>query len=110
MRHLSLELLSLEGKEALVNGAERLFEVSVLLEPLVSNDAGAIRQMLICLEAAHEEEVRLLVFSRRRGRPALEIRQDQLAFLVASNFRVTDIAGLFGCSTRTIQRRMRDLA
>ena len=35
----------------------------VLLEPLVSNDAGAISeviwQILICLEAAHEEEVRL---------------------------------------------------
>ena len=63
MRHLSLESLSLEGKEALVDGAERLFEVSVLLEPLVSDDAGAIseaiRQILICLEAAHEEEVRL---------------------------------------------------
>ena len=114
IRHLSLESLSLEGKEALVDGAERLFEVSILLEPLVFNDARAIseaiRQILICLEAAHEEEVRLLVVSRRRGRPALEIRQDQLAFLVASNFRVTDIATLFGCSTRTIQKRMRDLA
>ena len=112
IRHFSLESLPLESKQALVDAAERLFEVSVLLEPLLSNDAEpiseAIRQILICLEASYEEEVRSVVVGHRRGRPALEIREEQLVFLLGNNFSVTDIAALLGCSTRTIQRRMRE--
>ena len=44
----------------------------------------------------------------RRGCPALEIHEDQLAYLVSHHFRVMDIATMFGYSTSTIQRRMRD--
>lgn len=61
IRHyLSLESLSLERKEALVDGAERLLVVSILLEPLLSilNDTGAIseaiRDIVICLEVDYE--------------------------------------------------------
>ena len=44
----------------------------------------------------------------RRSRPALEIHEDQPAYLISHPFRVMDIATMFGCSTHTIQRRMRD--
>ena len=36
------------------------------------------------------------------------IPEDQLRFLLENDFKIRDIAGIFTCSTRTIQRRMRD--
>lgn len=110
--HYPLESLSLETKEALVDGAERLLEVSVLLEPLLSNEGEAItegiRQIVTSLEAICEAEIRRLVAGRHYGRPSVDIHENQLGFLLANSFSVTDIAALFGCSRRTIQRRMRN--
>ena len=37
----------------------------------------------------------------------LHIQKHQLVFLLENSFKITDIAGLFGCSPRTIQRRIR---
>ena len=100
--HYPLESLSLETKEALVEqGTERLLEVSVLLEPLLSNKGKAItRQIVTSLEAIYEADIRRLVAGRHRGRPNLDIHENQLGFLIANSFRVTDIAALFGCSRR----------
>ena len=44
----------------------------------------------------------------RRGRPRIRIEEEQLRFLVESNFRTVDIASLFGCSRRTIERQIRE--
>ena len=41
----------------------------------------------------------------RRGRPRIRVEE---GYLVESNFRTVDIASLFGCSRRTIERRMRE--
>ena len=43
---------------------------------------------------------------RRRGRPKLGIRKEQLVYLINLNFSVVDIARLFGISKRTMHRRM----
>ena len=45
---------------------------------------------------------------RGRGRPPLGIPEDQLRFLLENEFNIRDIAGIFACSTRRVQRRVRD--
>ena len=40
------------------------------------------------------------------GRPALVIEEEKLEFFVRNGFRVEDIAIMFGCSKRTIERRL----
>ena len=47
--------------------------------------------------------------SVRRGRPRVGICEQQLEFLVENNFRTKDIALIFGCSPRTIERRKAEL-
>ena len=46
------------------------------------------------------------VFSRGRGRPSFEIKEEQLSFLIDQGFQVPVIAKLFRVSPRTIERRM----
>lgn len=43
---------------------------------------------------------------RTRGRPRIKIEEEQIIFLVDTNFRIKDIASMFGCSRRTIERRL----
>ena len=40
------------------------------------------------------------------GRPALAIEEEKLCFYVDNGFRVEDIALMFSCSKRTIERRL----
>ena len=44
---------------------------------------------------------------RRRERPSMFISEHQLSFYLKNGFTVGRIAGFFGCSWRTIERRMR---
>ncbi len=43
-----------------------------------------------------------------RGSPKLGITEEQLLDLLHSDFSVCDIAALFGCSTKTIRRRVEE--
>ena len=45
----------------------------------------------------------------RLGRPRVKVDEQQLEFLVESNFRIIDIATIFDCSRRTVERRIKDL-
>ena len=42
----------------------------------------------------------------RLGRPEIVISEGKLSYLVEQGFRTKDIANMFGCSRRTIERRM----
>ena len=46
------------------------------------------------------------IYSGECGRPAFEIKEEQLSFLIDQGFQVPVIAQLFKVSTRTIERRM----
>ena len=46
------------------------------------------------------------VYTQRRGRPAFDIKEEQLSFLLDGGFTVSTIALLFKVSTRTVERRM----
>ena len=43
---------------------------------------------------------------RQRGKPEINIAEEQLAYLLEQSFRTKDINALFGCNRRTIERRM----
>lgn len=71
---------------------------------------SAIQQVVVHLRLAYEERVlSMCTPPSGRGRPALDIREEQLRFLLDNNFKVASIAAMFGCSRQTIQRRMRSL-
>lgn len=69
----------------------------LLIELLTSLDV-----ILRCIEEERDERIREVL----KGRPVIEIQQDQLRFYVDSGFKVRDIALLLGCSERTMERRM----
>ena len=45
----------------------------------------------------------------RLGRPRVKVDEQQLEFLVESNFRIIDITTIFDCSRRRVERRIKDL-
>ena len=66
---------------------------------------GNIRDLLHEMTKVKEGRYR----SVRRGRPRVGICGQQLEFLVENHFRTKDIALIFGCSPRTIERRKAEL-
>ena len=46
-----------------------------------------------------------VIFIPGRGRPLINIQREQLCFLIEEGFRINDIAAIFSCSRRTIERR-----
>ena len=104
-------LPTLDEREDAVEATEILLQVAVLIESLLPDGGNAIireiQHVLSLMRAEFDEYVYVQVV-RRVGHPALQIQQHQLTFLLENYFKITDIAGLFGCCTRTIQRRIRD--
>ena len=76
--------------------------VSNLTQQPITDFIETLRQLMCILRDASTNR-------RYIGRSRLNIREDQLQFLVEDGFRINDIALIFGCSRRTIERRMRDL-
>ena len=54
------------------------------------------------------DNLRLLQAIPSRGRPKRQIAQGQLVKLLQSHFSVVDIATLFGCSPKTVYRRIHE--
>lgn len=73
---------------------------TALATPVITS----LRELLRYLITIQEENTHRI----RRGRPRIDIEEEQLAFLIEANFRVQDIAAIFGCSRRTIERRLRE--
>jgi len=101
----------LETQENAIEKVELLLQVSILLEPLLPEEhrteiTNEIQHLLFEMTNQYERDFHCT--SRSLGRRPVEIPEHQLRFLLESDFKITDIAGIFSCSTRTIQRRMRD--
>ena len=61
----------------------------------------ALRELVIAMSNVNDKRL-----VRRRGRPEVSIDNEQLQFLVEQGFKMKDICEVFGCSKRTIERRM----
>ena len=56
--------------------------------------------------ASVQAEVDRMTFQRRRGRPAVDISEEQITMLLEHGFTQSDIARMMNVSARTIRRRI----
>ena len=96
-----------DRQQELMELCHQVLEYAVLLvvfppsRELVEHLRELIRQMSTSVEQN--------VVVSSRGRPRIEIGQEQLEYLVESQFRIKHIASLFSYSTHTVERRMQEL-
>ncbi len=60
-------------------------------------------EILVILSNEQEDREQTAV---RRGRPKIVIARDRLLFLTDCGFKTNDISAIFGCSRRTVERRI----
>ena len=63
-----------------------------------------LRKLSLLMNTEIEGSIRINL----RGRPKLDVREDQLHYLIEQGFRIQEISHLFGCSRKTIERRMNE--
>lgn len=96
-----------ERQEELIELCQQALEYTLLLEvlfPLCHDLVEVMKEVADEMRTYLEQQESIL----RRGRPPIVIAQEQLEFLLDKGFKIKDIAIMFGCSVRTIERRMRD--
>ena len=96
----------IENAEVLVRRSLQMCQWVLLLEPYVPG-ADLLLDSLIQVSNALLSEVEGSD-RRRRGCPSFQISEEQLLFFIQHNFKVTEISRLFGCSRRTVERRLRE--
>lgn len=64
---------------------------------------SSLRQLIVAMKNERAPGTTL----RRLGRPEINIGEEQLAYLLEQGFRTNDISTMFGCSRRTVERRMK---
>ena len=104
-RQLDLENIDSENGEVVVRQSMEMCQWVLVLEPYVPG-ADILLESLIQVSNALLSEVEHSDRSRSRGRPCVDISDEQLLFFIQHSFKITDIAHLFGCSRRTVERRM----
>lgn len=88
----------------LVELAEQVLQFTVLLGDVIGDEVIAIFRELVSAMTAERE--RRNTHTRGRGRPEIAIGEQQLCFLIEEGFRIQDIADMFGCCRRTVERKM----
>ena len=86
---------------------EQVLQHAILVEPYVNDGnifVDAVREVVQYMMLTQESEASMS--QRGRGRPQVEIGEHQLRYLIEQGFKIKDIAKIFGCSTRTIERRL----
>ena len=87
----------------------------VYLQPILPEGTSIVRtvsEVVVCMreecETMLREQEAMERERRGRGRPAYAISREQLVFLLEHSFTQCSIANMFGCSARTIKRRITD--
>ena len=84
--------------------AERLVQWALAIRSYVADGEVLFQNMLAIREAVNAEVEESTV--QCRGRPSIPISESQLLFLLEHGFTTVQMAKSFGCSQRTIERRM----
>ena len=89
----------------LENILQRLYHLHPLLHDSENyvTSVDSVREMITQLIAMEEDSQRML---RRRGRPSIPITAEEITNLLELQFTRTEIARLYGCSARTVRRRI----
>ena len=82
----------------------RTDEIILLLVEICNELISAAQSMLV---ASDSMESTSQIYTHRRGRPAFEIKEDHLSFVLDEGFKIPIIAFILGVSTRTVERRMK---
>ena len=91
---------------SLENMVQKLYRLKSLLPDDDENYHTAVRsigEMIMILRGVEEEKQKL---TRRRGRPMISISEQELIELLQLQFTQTEIAKMYGCSHRTVRRRI----
>ena len=86
--------------------AERLVQWTLAIKSLVV-DGESLFQAILGIREAIDAEVQENT-RPKRGRPSILISEHQLLFLLEHGFTVAQMAAFFGCSQRTVERRMQE--
>lgn len=100
----------LDVLEGLLVMCEGLIHLTIAMEELlgdVSEFIESVFHIFRCIQSIVDNKYRLLRVGR--GRPSIQLEEENLRFLVETGFRVADIATMFGCSERTVERRLQQL-
>ena len=99
-----------EGEEAMLRTIDQLLCSVVHIAGDIEEGDVLLNQLRHVRAAIVEQvETRLIENNRSvRGRPSLLITAEQLTFYLDHDFKAVDIAKMFGCLRRTVERRMRE--
>lgn len=97
-----IRLQYLEYNDTMVEDVIELLES--IIQCLVTDDdiMGCMRHLLVVLKTDHDQR---MVRRRRRGRPELLIER---RYLFENGFKIRDIAVIYECSRRTIEKRLKE--
>ena len=89
---------------------ENILQRLIVLQPFLCGDFPEFNEVLHSIRALVEEMIALEDETQRqsrcRGRPRIEITEAELLNLIELQFTQVEIAKLYGCSSRTIRRRI----
>ena len=97
-----------EENEVLRRSVDVVVETALAIEPyLLDGQSLVSRCIQVCdaVSVLHETQQEQVVC---RDRPRISITEEQLCYFVEHAFKVRDIAHLFGCSKRTVERRLQE--
>ena len=103
MKHCYEEEMDQGIKEDVADAIEQVFQYGML----VIDDADeryVVIDMLRNLALLMKSGSRGCV--SKHGRPKIDIGEGQLSYLIEQGFRTKEISKIFGCSRRTVERRM----
>ena len=103
-----ISIFSFVRQADLIEALSMALQYMILIESFYSLATPVVislRELLLYMNRATEES------RTPKGRPRINVEEEeeQLMFLIDANFRVKDIALIFGCSRRTIKRRLYEL-
>jgi len=91
-------------------GIENVLQQLIVLQPLLSVEFPGIAQVIQSVKSVvtelNELENEVQRQLRRRGRPEIVIIRQELQHLLNLQFTQVEISKLYGCSPRTIRRRI----
>ena len=97
-----------EQNEVLRRSVDVVVETALAIEPYLLDGQSLVSQCIQVCDAVsvlHETQQEQVVC---RDRPRISITEEQLRYFVEHAFKVCDIAYLFGCSKRTVERRLQE--
>ena len=105
--------MSDEEEEAIFRVIDQLMQCGLLIEG-ETIEGVVLMQQLRCMRSslikrAEEMELQRHINSRQRGRPTISISSQQVIFFLEHGCKISDVASLFGCSRRTVERRLQEV-